>query len=101
MAKTSSKERNKKRIKLSQSAEKRKKRNALKEAIRIGSFEEKEKAVIALQKMKRDTSPIRIRTRCNMCGRPRAVYRKFGLCRMCLRNAMVAGDVPGLKKSSW
>jgi len=101
MAKTSLKERNKRRIKLSQSVGKKKKRKALKEAIRIGSPEEKGKAVIALQKMKRDTSSVRVRTRCSMCGRPRAVYQKFGLCRICLRNAMMAGDVPGLKKSSW
>ena len=39
--------------------------------------------------------------RCNRCGRPRAVYRKFGLCRICLREAAHKGYVPGMTKSSW
>jgi small subunit ribosomal protein S14 len=40
-------------------------------------------------------------TRCNRCGRPRAVYRKFGLCRICLRELAHEGAVPGMTKSSW
>ena len=40
-------------------------------------------------------------TRCRRCGRPRAVYRKFGLCRICLRNIAHEGLIPGVKKSSW
>jgi small subunit ribosomal protein S14 len=40
-------------------------------------------------------------TRCNRCGRPRAVYRKFGLCRICLRELAHDGVIPGLTKSSW
>jgi small subunit ribosomal protein S14 len=40
-------------------------------------------------------------TRCNRCGRPRAVYRKFGLCRICLRDLAHAGVIPGMTKSSW
>jgi small subunit ribosomal protein S14 len=39
--------------------------------------------------------------RCKRCGRPRAYYRKFGLCRICLRNLAHAGEVPGVTKSSW
>jgi small subunit ribosomal protein S14 len=39
--------------------------------------------------------------RCNRCGRPRAVYRKFGLCRICLRELAHAGVIPGMTKSSW
>lgn len=39
--------------------------------------------------------------RCQRCGRPRAVYRKFGLCRLCLRDAAHKGYVPGMTKSSW
>ena len=39
--------------------------------------------------------------RCNRCGRPRAVYRKFGLCRICLRELAHAGAIPGMTKSSW
>ena len=40
-------------------------------------------------------------TRCNRCGRPRAVYRKFGLCRICLRDLAHQGQIPGMTKSSW
>ncbi|MEO1062907.1 MAG: type Z 30S ribosomal protein S14 [Actinomycetota bacterium] len=40
-------------------------------------------------------------TRCRKCGRPRAVYRKFGLCRVCLREMAYAGELPGVTKSSW
>ncbi len=40
-------------------------------------------------------------TRCNRCGRPRAVYRTFGLCRICLREMAHAGQLPGVTKSSW
>ena len=40
-------------------------------------------------------------TRCQRCGRPRAVFRKFGLCRICLRDLAHAGEIPGLTKSSW
>ncbi len=40
-------------------------------------------------------------TRCNRCGRPRAVYRKFGLCRVCLREMAHAGEIPGVTKASW
>ena len=44
---------------------------------------------------------VRAYSRCNRCGRPRAVYRKFGLCRICLREAAHEGYVPGMTKSSW
>jgi ribosomal protein S14 len=44
---------------------------------------------------------IRIRLRCRLCGRPRAVYRKFGICRICFRNMASDGLIPGLKKASW
>ena len=40
-------------------------------------------------------------TRCQRCGRPQAVFRKFGLCRICLREMAHAGELPGVKKSSW
>ena len=40
-------------------------------------------------------------TRCNRCGRPRSVYRKIGLCRVCLRELALRGDLPGVTKSSW
>jgi small subunit ribosomal protein S14 len=40
-------------------------------------------------------------SRCNRCGRPRAVYKKFGLCRICLRELAHEGAIPGMTKSSW
>ncbi len=40
-------------------------------------------------------------SRCHSCGRPRAVFRKFGLCRICLREMAHAGELPGVQKSSW
>ena len=40
-------------------------------------------------------------TRCNKCGRPRSVYRKFGICRLCLRQLAHNGFIPGMTKSSW
>ena len=64
-------------------------------------FEEKLMVVGKLDQRKRDESQVRVRTRCVCCGRPRAVYRKFALCRLCLRKLAMRGDVPGLVKSSW
>ncbi len=40
-------------------------------------------------------------TRCNFCGRPRAVYKKFGICRICLRERAHLGQIPGMRKASW
>lgn len=39
--------------------------------------------------------------RCQLCGRPRAVYRKFGICRICLRDKAHLGEIPGMRKASW
>ena len=44
---------------------------------------------------------VRAYTRCRRCGRPKAVYRQFGLCRICLRELVHAGEVPGVTKASW
>ena len=65
------------------------------------SYEEKQNAVIKLNKRTRDESPSRHQRRCRQCGRPRAVYRQFALCRIHLREAALRGDVPGLVKDSW
>ena len=65
------------------------------------SDDEKWDAQIALQKLPRDASPVRQQRRCQITGRPHAVYRKFGLCRNKLREAAMRGDVPGLVKASW
>ena len=79
------------------------KRAALKAILRDpnASDDEKWDAQIALQKLPRDASPVRQQRRCQVTGRPHAVYRKFGLCRNKLREAAMRGDVPGLVKSSW
>jgi small subunit ribosomal protein S14 len=65
------------------------------------SDEDKWEAQIKLQKLPRNASPVRQQRRCQITGRPHAVYRKFGLCRNKLREAAMRGDVPGLVKSSW
>ena len=44
---------------------------------------------------------IRIKRRCKLCGRARAVYRKFGICRICFRNMASDGLIPGVRKASW
>lgn len=44
---------------------------------------------------------VRAYTRCQRCGRPHSVYRKFGLCRVCVREMALAGELPGVKKASW
>ena len=79
------------------------KRTALKAIIADvnASDEEKWDAQIALQKLPRDASPVRQQRRCQITGRPHAVYRKFGLSRNKLREAAMRGDVPGLVKASW
>lgn len=64
-------------------------------------FEEKMLAVDQLQKLPRDSAPVRQRNRCSITGRPHGFYRKFGLSRNKLREAAMRGDVPGLVKASW
>lgn len=79
------------------------KRTELKKIINsvTSSYEEKEAAVLKLQKLPRDSSPCRVRNRCEISGRSRGVYSKFGLGRNKLREATMRGDVPGLRKASW
>jgi len=80
-----------------------KKRAELKELIRSPKTSEEEKlaAQIKLQKLPRDSNPIRMQRRCALTGRPHAVYRKFGLGRNKIRELAMKGDIPGLVKSSW
>jgi small subunit ribosomal protein S14 len=80
-----------------------KKRAELKAVLRDvnASDEDKWEAQVALQKLPRNASPVRGQRRCQLTGRPHAVYRKFGLCRNKLREAAMRGDVPGLVKASW
>ena len=58
-------------------------------------------AQVALQKQPRDASASRLRNRCRITGRPHGVYRKFGLCRICVREMAHRGELPGVTKSSW
>jgi small subunit ribosomal protein S14 len=63
--------------------------------------EEVDAAILKLQQLPRDSSPVRQRNRCRITGRPHGFYRKFGLSRNKLREAAMRGDVPGLVKASW
>jgi small subunit ribosomal protein S14 len=101
MAKTSMVEREKKRAKLvKQYAAKRAEIKAQMKNPELG-MEELGALVVKLQKLPRDSSPVRKRNRCNLTGRPHGYYRKFGLGRNKLREAAMRGDVPGLRKASW
>lgn len=101
MAKKSVKNRNKNRVNLVNRL--RAKREKLREDvsnIHLGETERWE-AMIKLQKLPRDSSPIRRRNRCKLCGRPRAYNRLTGLCRLHMRKATINGMVPGMHKASW
>lgn len=65
------------------------------------SDEERQLAVVALQKLPRNSSPSRVRNRCQVTGRSRGYYRKFGIGRNKLREMMMRGEVPGVVKASW
>jgi len=65
------------------------------------SEEAKEEARLKLQKLPRDSAPVRLRNRCALTGRPRGVYSKFGLGRNKLRDLALKGEVPGIIKASW
>ncbi|MGH8737060.1 MAG: 30S ribosomal protein S14 [Burkholderiales bacterium] len=79
------------------------KRGALLEVLwsSSSSDEDKDAARVQLQKLPRDASPTRLRNRCSLTGRPRGVYRKFGLGRNKLRDLAMRGEVPGVIKASW
>jgi small subunit ribosomal protein S14 len=81
--------RNLKRIKLVEKY--REKRQALKEA---GDY-------VGLQKLPKNSCPVRVRNRCEVTGRGRGVYRKFMLCRNVLRQMALEGKIPGMRKASW
>jgi small subunit ribosomal protein S14 len=65
------------------------------------SDEERDAARVRLQKLPRDSSPVRLRNRCRLTGRPRGVFRKFGLARNKLRDIAMRGEIPGITKASW
>ncbi|MXS84992.1 30S ribosomal protein S14 [Nitrosomonas sp. HPC101] len=64
-------------------------------------FEQKATARSLLQELPRNSSPVRIRQRCVLTGRPRGVYKKFGLGRTKLREIAMRGEIPGIIKASW
>ncbi|HEV2008209.1 MAG TPA: 30S ribosomal protein S14, partial [Burkholderiales bacterium] len=63
--------------------------------------EDRYEARLKLQKLPRNASPVRLRNRCALTGRPRGVYRKFGLGRSKLRDIAMRGEIPGVIKASW
>ncbi len=101
MAKTSSVNKNKRREKMAkQFAAKRAKLKAMAVDDKL-TPEDRFEARIKLAELPRKSSPTRIRNRCELTGRPRAVYRKFKLSRLALRQLASLGALPGVVKSSW
>ena len=101
MAKTSSIERNNKRQRLAKQFAARReklKKAALDENLPL---EERFAARLKLAQLPRNSSPTRYRSRCELTGRPRAVYRKLKLSRIALRELASTGQIPGMVKSSW
>ena len=78
-------------------------RQELKQIIRNQetTYEEREDAQKRLNALPRNSCPVRLQNRCRLTGRPHGYYRKFGLGRNKLREAAMAGDIPGLTKASW
>ncbi len=101
MAKLSSIEKNLRRERMTKQYAGRRKR--LKEMAKDEALapEERFKARLKLSELPRNSSPGRVRSRCLLTGRPRAVYRKFKLSRIALRELASAGLIPGMTKSSW
>tara|TARA_Y100001960_G_C14694131_1_gene838057 strand:+ start:691 stop:996 length:306 start_codon:yes stop_codon:yes gene_type:complete len=65
------------------------------------SYEEKQELRLKLEKLPKNSNKIRIRNRCSLTGRPRGVYRKFGLSRITFREMALQGLIPGVTKASW
>ena len=101
MAKASMVNREKRRIRLVQRYAVR--RAALRKQVKDLDLHEAQRAAarVALNKLPRDSSPVRMRNRCALTGRPHGYYRKFGLSRNKLREVAMSGNVPGLVKASW
>ena len=101
MAKTSSIQKNLKRIKLVKKFAK--KREELKKIIKNRKLplEERFQAQLKLSKLPRNSAKIRIRNRCEITGRPHGVYRKLKISRIALRDLASKGKIPGMTKSSW
>ena len=80
-----------------------KKREALEAIVNNESLSDAERydARLKLQKLPRNANPTRLRNRCQLTGRPRGVFRKFGLCRNKIRELAFNGEIPGVVKASW
>ena len=65
------------------------------------TFEERQMYRLKLEKLPRNSNKIRIRNRCNLTGRPRGYYRRFGLSRISFREMASHGLIPGVSKASW
>ncbi|MGH7522828.1 MAG: 30S ribosomal protein S14 [Gemmatimonadales bacterium] len=101
MAKTSSIQRNMKRVKLAAKyAEQRKKLKAIVRS-ETASAAQKDNANRKLQALPRNASPVRIRNRCQLTGRARGYVRRFGLSRIAFREMALQGNIPGVRKASW
>jgi small subunit ribosomal protein S14 len=101
MAKLSLKNREAKRTKMvAKYAAKRAELTAIFNNVKLGD-EERMEARLKFQQLPRDSSPVRQRMRCALTGRPRGVFKKFGLCRNKLREIAMRGEVPGMTKASW
>ncbi|MDR0958468.1 MAG: type Z 30S ribosomal protein S14 [Clostridiales bacterium] len=59
------------------------------------------KTSMKLKQQRKPKFPVRAYTRCKICGRPHAVIRKFGICRICFRELAYKGEIPGVRKASW
>ncbi|WP_119462777.1 30S ribosomal protein S14 [Rhodospirillaceae bacterium SYSU D60014] len=101
MAKKSAIERNKKRQRMAKQTAGRRERLKAVAADESLPMEERFTARLKLAEMPRNASPVRQRNRCALTGRPRAVYRKFMLSRIALRELASTGQIPGMVKSSW
>jgi small subunit ribosomal protein S14 len=101
MAKKSAVEKNKKRLALAKRfTPKRRRLKAIADDVSLPA-EDRFAARLKLAEMPRNSSPTRWRSRCELSGRPRGVYRKFKLSRIALRDLASAGQIPGMVKSSW
>lgn len=101
MAKLALKNREAKRAKtVAKFAAKRAELKAVIENVNL-SDDERMDARLKLQQLPRNASPVRQRARCTLTGRPRGVFKKFGLCRNKLREIAMRGEVPGMTKASW
>ena len=101
MAKKSSIEKNNRRMRMSKNAAPKRARLKAIIADKKKPMEERFAATLKLAELPRNSSATRIRNRCEITGRPRAVYRKFKLSRLALRELASSGALPGVVKSSW